>query len=697
MLNDLCIITRSIFYGEYNLSPVKNNLINYAQLHWSDESEPYSPVFNDIFFNNNQGLKESQYVFFEGNQLNQRWLSHHQNLFCIAETGFGSGLNFFNSALQFLQFREQNPDHPLRRLQFISFERYPFTIADIKKSLQQYPQFADLIESVSQQYPLAIIGCHRLNILDGLITLDLWFGDINEQLPQLGKNKQMFVDAWYLDGFNPSSNPDMWQQHLFELMFDYSKDSAKLATFTAAGFVRRALIAAGFTVSKRKGFAKKREMLVAKVDKRQISKQQGNHQQTAPEHPASVKDIAIIGGGIASLCSAIALAKRGNKVTLYCQEALLGQGASGNLQGTLYPLLNQQHDELSQLFANAFLFARHYYQALANDFPFAYQFTGLLQLAYDQSAFTKLDKIKKAGLPEQLVNWIDQANCDQLAGVDINQQALFYPLAGWLSPRQLILSLQQKIKQLGNIKLCTSTKIESFKKNHDQWSLTANDLSTGSSKEFSHHTLVLTTAMNTLEFKQCRAVPLSAARGQVTHINSDENINELKVPLCHEGYLTPAIDGQHCMGATFKRHDLNTEYRQDEQLDNLQKLKKCLNKSSWSEHIKITEQAHVGIRCTTRDHFPYLGKLPDYDTLKSLYAQKQLNKVQLQTQIPYLTNVYLFTGLGSRGLCSAPLLAELLACEINQESKPISDAIYNKMQVSRQWISYINKDKPLKE
>jgi len=669
------------YIKEYNLSHAKNNIIKHAELDWSDQSEPYSTQYDDIYFNNDQGVKESQYVFFEGNQLIKRWLDSSQAQFCIAETGFGSGLNFINTAVQFLTFTKTSTK--LKRLHFISFEKHPFKIDDLISTLKKFPQFEQVIEPLIAQYPLPLVGCHRLSFNDGRILLDLWFGDVNEQINHLTESQNGIIDAWYLDGFNPSKNPEMWNNALFKKMFALCKANATLATFTAAGFVRRALIEAGFQIQKRKGHGKKREMLVGSVNKTSSLTDGSDFNQ----------DIAIIGGGIAALCSALSLAQRGNQVTLYCKDKHFASAASGNLQGALYPLINQDHDSLSQLFCNAYLYALNFYQQLNQQFPFAHQFDGLIQLAYDNSAFKKLKKIQQAALPEQLVHWIEEKQTNQLAGIEINHSALFYPHAGWLSPRQMGHSLYQKLKQLPNVTLLAEHHIEAItQQTHNplkQWKLTAKTLKNSHQPSFEHQTIIIAAGFDSIKFEQCKAVPLSAARGQVSHITSTPKLSQLKRTICHEGYLTPALDRQHCMGATFKRHDENIEYRPSEQTDNHKKLKKCVANQAWVDSIILNDQAHTAIRCTTRDHFPYLGQLTDYSKLKSHYQQG------IQS-IHNLPDIYLFTGLGSRGLCSAPLLAEILASKINNESLPIAKQIVQKMKIPRQWINYMNKNKPLK-
>jgi len=667
------------------LSQDKNNIINHAQLDWSDQSEPFSTQFDDIYFNNDHGADESEYVFFSGNDLGSRWQTSNSEQFCIAETGFGSGLNFLTSALKFNEFQAKNPTTQLKRLHFISFELYPLELEAIQTTLDKFTQFSDLSSQLIQQYPLPLVGCHRLTFNQGEIILDLWFGDINQQIDNLTGHSTGIVDAWYLDGFNPHKNPEMWHQALFQKMFSLSKPAATLATFTAAGFVRRALIEAGFSMSKRKGYGKKREMLVGIAQQEEVKQKQV--EQT---------DVAIIGGGIAGLCTALSLAKRGNKVTVYCADEQLGIGASGNLQGALYPLLNQQHDELSQLFANAYQYALNFYKQVNQQVPFSHQFNGLLQLAYDHTSHRKLESIDKAQLPLSLVKWLTEHQTNALAGLPIGHQSLYYPSAGWLSPRELINSLSKILKALPNVQILCDHHIDSVGQSYDglnDWILTTNPSKQHQATTLKHQCLVIAAGMETLKFNQCRAIPLSAARGQVSHVPSNDNLASLKLTLCHEGYLTPSMQGQHCMGATFKRHDKSIEYREVEQQENHQKLKKSISDQPWVDTIVTNDQAHIATRTTTRDHFPYLGELTDYEQLKQNYQAG----IKTNAKLPMLSNAYLITGLGSRGLCSGPLLAEILASKINNESLPIASSIYKKMQIPRQWLSYISKNKPLKE
>jgi tRNA 5-methylaminomethyl-2-thiouridine biosynthesis bifunctional protein len=441
-------------------------------------------------------------------------------------------------------------------------------------------------------------------------------------------------------------------------------------------------------MQKRKGYGKKREMLIGKINTaKRDSPQYGEHFRKSAESDS--KDIAIIGGGIASACLSLALIKRDYKVTLYCKDDELAAGASGNLQGALYPLLNGTHDTLGQFFSNSFLFARNYIELVNQFCPFDFDFSGVLQLYHDQTAGKKLDKIIQAKLPKELVQKLNKQQTDQIAQLDIGLQSLYYPLGGWLSPRQMVKAVFKKAQSEGQLSIKLNRKLESFREENNGWSLLFSD------RNASHSMLVLTTAMDTLEFPQCEAIPLSAARGQVTHIPTTEKLEKLQTTLCYEGYLTPANKQSHCLGATFKRHQLDSGFSRQEQKDNKQKLAKCITGKAWVEEIECDHNdANVAIRSTTRDHFPYAGAVANYEKTKVEYgnAQKTVNTANA----PFYKNLFLLTGLGSRGLCTAPLLAEMLASQINKEPLPFSNDILNALQTNRQWINYLKKGKKLK-
>ncbi len=136
----------------------------------------------------------------------------------VAESGFGTGLNFLTLWQAFDVFVRDNPDVTLQRLHFISFEKYPLKAEDLRPAHQRWPELAPWAQQLQAQWPSAFGGCHRLLLDGGRVTLDLWFGDINELTRELDDSLNQQVDARFLDGFAPAKNPDMWTQDLFSAM-----------------------------------------------------------------------------------------------------------------------------------------------------------------------------------------------------------------------------------------------------------------------------------------------------------------------------------------------------------------------------------------------------------------------------------------------------------------------------------------------
>ncbi|HSH53434.1 MAG TPA: tRNA (5-methylaminomethyl-2-thiouridine)(34)-methyltransferase MnmD [Methylotenera sp.] len=228
------------------------NLINtYAKVEWRD-NQPYSTTFGDVYFSSDNGLLETEYVFLQGNHLASRWQQLAADNFTLIETGFGTSLNFLCAVKLWL-----NIAPPSATLHFISVEKHPLTLEDISVALQSWADLESVKAPFFAQYSSLLSEQNTISLFDNRIHLTLLIGDATEQLQHI-KNE---ADAWFLDGFAPAKNPDIWQPALFAQMARLSHRETTFATFTSAGIVRRGLIAAGFDVTKQAGFGKKREML----------------------------------------------------------------------------------------------------------------------------------------------------------------------------------------------------------------------------------------------------------------------------------------------------------------------------------------------------------------------------------------------------------------------------------------------------
>ncbi|CAN1508867.1 COG4121 Uncharacterized conserved protein [Methylophilaceae bacterium] len=216
----------------------------------------FSEQYQDVYYNSDNGLLETDYVFLQANRLAERWLDYPNASFTIAETGFGTGLNFLLAAKLWLDTA------PVKAmLHFISAEKHPLSPPDMSKAWQQWPSLKPFSETLIADYPKAITE-GEVSLFNQRVRLSLLLGDATTAYQSLSQQQpNIAVDAWFLDGFSPAKNPDMWQASLFKQLAMLSNSHTSFATFTSASAVRRQLMAAGFKVSKQAGYAKKREML----------------------------------------------------------------------------------------------------------------------------------------------------------------------------------------------------------------------------------------------------------------------------------------------------------------------------------------------------------------------------------------------------------------------------------------------------
>lgn len=672
---------------------MNNRPIQHASLSWNEQGTPVSQQFNDVYFSNQDGLAETRYVFLQGNRFPERFLTHPRASCVIAETGFGTGLNFLTLWQAFDQFRTQSPEAMLQRLHFISFEKFPLRQHDLAAAHAQWPELAIYADALRQQWPLPLSGCHRLILDKGRITLDLWFGDVNALLPALDDSLNHQVDAWFLDGFAPSKNPDMWTDNLFQSMARLCRGQGTFATFTAAGFVRRGLQQAGFSVSKVKGFGQKREMLSG-ILPAALPAPSPTPWYARPA-ATNTRDIAIVGGGVASVLTALALQRRGANVTLYCAQALPATGASGNRQGALYPLLNDKHDALSRFFAAAFTFARRQYAALAaQGVIFEHQWCGVSQLAYDEKSTRKIEHILQGEWPAELVSGVTAQQLEEQNGLVLGAGGVTYPDGGWLCPAELTASAMALAQAQGLIARM-GAPVSAIEQTAGGWTLTFDK-----GQPASHSTLILANGHQVSDWPQTRQLPCYPVRGQVSHIPTTPVLQRLQQVLCYDGYLTPVSPQhqEHCIGASYQRGDTSNDYREAEQQENRQRLSDCLPGADWASQIDISHHsARQGVRCALRDHLPLLGAVPDYRQTLDGY-QDLLHRQHCPEDLPPAPgypNLFIIGALGSRGLCSAPLSAEILASQIYGEPLPLDRETLAALNPNRFWIRKLLKGRPV--
>ena len=307
-----------------------------AELDWSPEG-PRSRRFDDIYFTAD-GLAESRTVFLTGCGLPEAWRGRRR--FTVAELGFGAGLNVL--ALLDL-WRRTRPDGAL--LHVFSVEAYPLAPEHAARALAAFPELGDLARMLLAQWPRVGRGIERIDLPQLGAVVDVAIGEAAEAL----EDWSGAADAWFLDGFAPAKNPEMWREEVLDLVCARSAPGARLATFTVAGAVRRGLEQRGFTVSRAPGHGRKRERLEAVRDGRASAPSPGK--------------VAIVGGGVAGASLARAFRALGAETLVLDPEP--GGGASGNPAALVSPRLDVGGGPAARLYAQAWARAADLYPAEA--------------------------------------------------------------------------------------------------------------------------------------------------------------------------------------------------------------------------------------------------------------------------------------------------------------------------------------------
>lgn len=641
------------------MNPVSPN----AQLDWDDQGRPRSRVFDDVYFSDQSGLDETRYVFLEQNHLQQRFAALPEGgRLVIGETGFGTGLNFLCAWQLFDQHAA-----PGARLHFVSVEKYPLSHADLQRALGLWPELKPWADQLLAQYVAIHQGFQRLVLDAGRVTLTLLIGDALEQLPQLDAQ----VDAWFLDGFAPAKNPDMWTAELFAELARLAAPGSTISTFTSTGWVRRLLNGAGFKMKRTPGIGHKWEILRGEF--------LGWPSQTPappaikpwfarpPAHSGERRAL-VIGGGMAGCTTAASLAARGWQVSLLERHDGLAQEASGNPQGVLYLKLSAHGTALSQMIVSGFGHTRRLLQHLQRGLD--WDNCGVLQLAFNSKEAARQAQLAAAFDP-QLVHQLDQQQAQAQAGIGLESGGLFYPEGGWVHPPALC---EWQARQPG-IEILTLHDALDLRKVDDQWQAFDGERLLASAP-----VVVLAGAAEVKRFAASAQLPLKRIRGQITRVPQTGSSQSLATVVCAEGYVAPPRLGEHTLGASFdfKSDDLTATAA--DHADNLALLAAIspdlAARLQASSLAPDTLQGRAAFRCTSPDYLPIVGPLADSPAFAEAYAA--LRKDARQTPdiaCPWLDGLYVNSGHGSRGLITAPLSAELLAAWLDNEPLPLPRSV----------------------
>ncbi|HDZ09101.1 bifunctional tRNA (5-methylaminomethyl-2-thiouridine)(34)-methyltransferase MnmD/FAD-dependent 5-carboxymethylaminomethyl-2-thiouridine(34) oxidoreductase MnmC [Pseudohongiella sp.] len=654
--------------------------IQNAHITWQDDGAPFSPDYDDVYFSRQGGLAETEHVFLRANDLQARWLAAEQQVnpgvFTVAELGFGTGLNFLSCWRLWQQTGCQR-----LRLHFISCEKHPLSHAALQQALLQWPELADLSSELLAHYPDHSGGYHRLILRANddrapAILLDLYYGDALALLQQQC-SPGAGVDAWFLDGFTPAHNPELWSQDILDCIAGLSRTGTTLSSYSVTGRVVRALRELNFAVEKRQGFGNKRQMLFAR---------KAGDDDTLDGTPDGTPDAqrrqsaVVIGAGLAGATAARALAGRGVTVTVLEQLADIAQGASGNSQAVVQMRLNKQADTHWQFHLHSYLYALRYYEDLAriSNNAIDWHSCGVLTLdsAYTNTrhqsgkAAATVDGAVYSHYPTQLLHKVSAAQTQAISGIRLPEDGYLQPRGGWLNPAATCrVCLDHPL-----ITVRRGIRVVAIENHNGRWQtlddqhrqLTDSDI------------LIVANSYAARDFRQTASYPVSPLRGQITEVPASSQSSDLKMVVCSERYLAPlSSNGQHCIGASYVKGSVGTELTAEEQVGNLEKS--ALVRDQLALDAPAELRGRASIRGSSGDYMPIAGSVPDPDLPETRYGGTQHlpphDPAKTLTDPAPLPGLYITTGHGSHGTASCPVLAEHIACLAVGEASPLPLAL----------------------
>ncbi len=564
---------------------------------------PTSTQFDDIYFSADDGLAETRHVFLQGNDLIAKWQGNTKenkaiNMpFVIAETGFGTGLNFLCAWQEFDQSAGAD-----QKLHFISFEQFPLHPHEIKSALEPWREILGAYtDDLIAHYPIRTGGFHRI-IFKERIALTLIFGDVNDYIPQLNAA----VDCWFLDGFTPAKNPTMWSPILYENMARLSKKGASFATFTAAGDVRRGLAGVGFNVQKTKGYGRKRDMSQGIFE---------GAQYAVATPPSAKPKIAIIGGGLAGTSCSYILKQYGLNPVLYEASDTLASGASGNEIGLFNPRFSALKGAESDYYAASFAaLLRVLKTAQKQGADIDYNPCGTMHLINAPEKQKRFSKM--------MDNWdwhfdhmrsLSKEDASTITGIDLDNDTIYLPDAGSVSPKKLCAYYAQ------NIDVRLNATIENI-----------DDLDAD--------IIIIACASASKTLMREIDIPIHTVRGQVTWIEVTAQTQKIKTNICYGGYFSAPVNGRHALGSSFQKWLGHTDILEQDNKDNIQRVRD--NVSACQNMDLPIQNARAGLRVSSHDRFPMAGRVPNTD------------------------NLYIATAFGSHGLVGSIGAAHLIADQI---------------------------------
>ncbi|QTH63858.1 FAD-dependent 5-carboxymethylaminomethyl-2-thiouridine(34) oxidoreductase MnmC [Psychrosphaera ytuae] len=425
---------------------------------------------------------------------------------------------------------------------------------------------------------------------------------------------------------------------------------------------------------------------------------------TSIEVDHTPRQIAIIGAGISGLTLASELIRKDpdTLVSIYCADHDVAQAGSSNQQGAIYPLLQAEKSVIAQFYAHAYQFACQYYRrVLPSQQQVPHQWCGVLQQAITAELDSKFDTVAELWAP--LVQRCTKEESSSLAGLSLPYSSLFYPDGGWLNPQQYCFWLKKNLLASKRVRFFFDSPVVSVQpkpsSNLNLWhpvrigaepTRISQDCESESPKLSEHqelyHQIIICAGVDSIDFDLSNDLPITPVLGQVSKLTHDTSAAELKTVLCHKGYMTPATSQYQSFGATFEKGQATAECKTQSDQKNLEQIQKAYPDETWSQELNKANiiGANAAFRATTADHLPLAGEIIDWSWI-SHYVDKNNGRFKRSDKIKGELNnlwsgLFVMSGLGARGLTSAPIIAELLSSMLLNQTSELDPDIFQWVQ-----------------
>ncbi|HEY6086345.1 MAG TPA: FAD-dependent 5-carboxymethylaminomethyl-2-thiouridine(34) oxidoreductase MnmC [Burkholderiaceae bacterium] len=622
-----------------------------ATVDFSDPAAPRAPAFDDLYHPRSGAFAQAQQVFLAGNGLPSRWRGRAR--FTILETGFGLGNNFLAT---WAAWRAD----PARseRLTFLSIEKHPLLQDDLVRSHGRSPA-PDLAQQLLDAWPPATCNLHGVDFEAGRVRLLLALGDVQSWARELVAG----VDAFYLDGFAPARNDSMWDRGVFAMLARLAAPDASAATWSAAHAVREGLQRAGFEVRAAPGSGGKRDITLARFAPR----------FRPPPPPGRVlprkvpTHALVVGGGLAGAATARALALQGIACTVLDAHAEPAAEASGNPAGLFHGAVMGHDGPHARLLRAAALVAAPVMRAAAAAGVPA-GLDGLLRLEARLLLPAMQALLDRQALPASYVQALSAMAATQCAGAALSLPAWFYPGGGWIDPAALV----RHWLSTPCVTWRGSTPVQRIAHDGHAWSaFDAGDRTLASAP-----LLVLANAADALRLAGLPPAWLQRQRGQVSWTRNAAPAAP-RIPIASGGYVLTLPSGQCLYGATSQVGDEDPSVRASDQRDNLAKAMRLIGEDGFPPAGEA-HRGRVGWRATSTDRLPLVGPVPDRDAPRP-------SRADAPRLLPRRPGLWLHSGLGSRGLTTATLCADLIAAQVTGAPWPLEADLADAIDPAR-WL-----------